>query len=177
MSRIGKQPVELPKGVTASVDGDHITVKGPKGELELDLIEHVSASIEDDTLTLARDSESRTARSNHGLMRSLTQNMVTGVSEGFTKRLEVRGVGYRADVRGPNLVLNLGFSHLIEFPIPQGIQIEVDKDNKITVTGVDKQQVGQVAANIRRFRSPDRYKGKGVRYEGEYVALKAGKSA
>lgn len=177
MSRIGKQPIDIPSAVTVKVNGDEVAVKGPKGELKLDLIDLVSAKLDGEQLVMERANESRTARANHGLMRSLAYNMVLGVTEGFSKKLEVKGVGYRADVKGSNLVMNLGYSHLIEFPIPSDIQIQVDKDNTITVSGIDKARVGQVAADIRSFRKPDRYKGKGVRYQGEYILIKAGKSA
>lgn len=177
MSRIGKQPVTIPSGVTVSVTNGTVAVKGPKGELKLDLVDPITAKVEGSEVIFERPNDSRTARSLHGLMRSLASNMVTGVSEGFEKKLEVQGIGYRADVKGKNLVMNLGYSHLIEYPIPADIDISVDKANVITVSGIDKARVGQVAANIRAFRSPDRYKGKGVRYQGEYVALKAGKSA
>lgn len=177
MSRVGKKPIELPKGVTVAIDGAALSVKGPKGELSTNLAELVSAEVEGTTLTLVRADESRTARANHGLSRAILQNMVTGVSAGFDKKLEVRGVGYRAEVRGASLVMNLGYSHPIDFPIPADVKIAVDKDNVITVSGIDKARVGQVAANIRQFRAPDRYKGKGVRYQGEHILLKAGKSA
>lgn len=177
MSRIGKKPITIPSGVTVTVSGSQITVKGPKGELSTGVADLISARVDGSELVFERANESRTARANHGLSRALVANMVTGVTTGFTKRLEVRGIGYRADVKGKKLVLNLGYSHLIEFDIPSDIKIEVDRDNKITVSGIDKARVGQVAANIRDFRKPDRYKGKGVRYEGEYISLKAGKSA
>lgn len=177
MSRIGKQPISLPKGVDVKVADGVVTVKGPKGELSQSLVGQIEAKVEGEELVFTRADDSRTAKANHGLMRSLAFNMVTGVTEGFSKKLLVQGVGYRADVRGTNLVMNLGYSHPIEFPIPSGIDIKVEKDNSITVTGIDKAQVGQVAADIRSFRTPDRYKGKGVRYDGEHVSLKAGKSA
>ena len=154
-----------------------IAVKGPKGQLTQAIVDLVEVKVANDEVVVTRANESKPARGNHGLMRALIQNMVTGVSKGFTKQLEVRGTGYRADVRGKNLVLNLGYSHPIEFAIPQGIEIAVDKANNITVTGFDKQLVGQTAANIREFRKPDHYKGKGVRYKDEYVRLKAGKTA
>jgi len=177
MSRVGKQPISLPKGVTATVAGDEVKVKGPKGELSQSIVDRVSVAVEGDAVQVSRDDDSRPSRANHGLMRALVANMVDGVEKGFEKKLEVIGVGYRADVKGKNLVMNLGFSHLIEYPIPDGISIDVDKQNVITVQGVDKQQVGQVAAEIRGFRKPDSYKGKGVRYLGEYIRIKAGKSA
>lgn len=176
MSRIGKAPVSIPAGVTVTV-GDEIKVKGPKGELTQAIVDLVSIKVEGDEVVVTRNNDSRSAREKHGLMRSLVQNMVTGVSTGFTKSLEVIGTGYRADVRGNELVLNLGYSHPIEYAIPSGVSIEADKNNKITVSGADKQLVGQVAANIRDFRKPDSYKGKGVRYTGEYIRIKAGKTA
>jgi large subunit ribosomal protein L6 len=177
MSRIGKKPIEIPAGVTVRIEGSSVFVKGPKGELSMELVPLISASLDGSVLTFSRENESRSARANHGLMRANANNMVVGVTAGFSKKLEVKGVGYRADVKGKNLVLNLGYSHLIEYPIPSDIQIEADKNNTITVSGIDKARVGQVAANIRDYRKPDRYKGKGVRYLGEYIALKAGKSA
>lgn len=176
MSRIGKAPVAIPSGVTVTV-GDEVVVKGPKGQLSQPIVALVKVEVANDEVVVTRANESKPARANHGLMRALISNMVTGVSTGFSKKLEVRGTGYRADVRGSNLVLNLGYSHPIEFAIPKGIAIEVDKQNNISVTGFDKQLVGQVAANIREFRKPDHYKGKGVRYHDEYVRIKAGKTA
>lgn len=177
MSRIGRLPITLPSGVSVKVDGNTVAVKGPKGELSTQLPEHTEASLDGSELVIQRSSELRQARANHGLARALVNNMVVGVSAGFQKTLEVIGIGYRAEVKGKDLVLNLGYSHPVEFPIPTGISISVDKQNKITVEGIDKQQVGQVAAVIRGFRKPDHYKGKGVRYLGEHVRLKAGKSA
>lgn len=178
MSRIGRLPVQLPAGVSVSLDGEnHVKVKGPKGELDCAVVEYTSLDIQGSQVVVNRSSEIRQARANHGLMRSLLGNMVTGVSQGFSKQLEVIGIGYRADVKGNTLVLNLGYSHPVEFVIPGGIDIQADKQNKITVSGIDKQQVGQVAAVIRGFRKPDHYKGKGVRYANEYVRLKTGKSA
>ena len=176
MSRIGKLPIKIPAGTTVDV-ADQVTIKGPKGQLSTAVVDLVSVDVAGDEIVVTRADESRPARANHGLMRSLIQNMVTGVTTGFTKKLEVHGVGYRADVRGNSLVLNLGYSHPIEYAIPQGIEISVDKQNSILVAGVDKILVGQVAANIRDFRKPDHYKGKGVRYSGEYIRLKAGKTA
>lgn len=177
MSRVGKQPIELPGGVTCNVADGVVTVKGPKGQLTQSVIDRVSFDIEGSTVQVNRADESRPSRANHGLMRALVANMVEGVSKGFEKKLEVIGVGYRADVKGKNLVMNLGYSHLIEYAIPDGIEIAVDKQNTITVQGIDKQKVGQVAAEIRGFRKPDSYKGKGVRYSGEYIRIKTGKSA
>jgi large subunit ribosomal protein L6 len=163
--------------VTITIADTVIAVKGPKGEIKFDLVPEIEAVVEDDALVFRRSDETSSVRASHGLMRSLAGNAVKGVTQGFSKRLEVQGIGYKAEVRGNKLMLNLGYSHQIEFAIPQGIQIAVDKDNKITVSGIDKGQVGQVAADIRDLRKPDRYKGKGVRYEGEYINLKAGKSA
>lgn len=177
MSRIGKLPVDIPSGVTVSVGSGDVTVKGPKGTLNQRLVTLVDVAVESGQVVVRRANESRQARANHGLMRSLINNMVEGVSKGFEKKLEVLGVGYRADVRGSKLVMNLGYSHPVEYEIPAGVAIDVDKTNKITITGADKQEVGQVAAVIRSFRKPDHYKGKGVRYLGERVRLKAGKSA
>lgn len=176
MSRIGKKPVAIPSGVDVSVHGATIKVKGPKGELSMDLVDSITAEVEGDALVLKRASESKQVRAFHGMCRSRAGSLVEGVTQGFQKVLSVQGVGYRADVRGKQLVMNLGFSHPIEYAIPDGIQIEVSKDNKITVSGIDKAQVGQVAADIRAYRSPDRYKGKGVRYLDERIILKAGKS-
>ncbi len=177
MSRIGKLPVTIPSGVTVEVADGAVDVRGPKGQLSQRLVDHVSIEVEDGQLVVSRANEERRSRANHGLMRSLVANMVTGVSEGFSKQLQVIGVGYRADVRGRDLVLNLGYSHPVNYSIPDGIDIVVDKQGIITVSGVDKQQVGQVSAEIRAWRKPEPYKGKGVRYVGERITLKAGKSA
>lgn len=177
MSRIGKLPVEVPSGVTVTV-GRTITVKGPKGQLERPVVDGVSIAQQGGALVLSRASEERQHRANHGLMRALVANMVTGVTKGFERRLQIVGVGYKAESRGANLVLSLGYSHPIEFAPPPGVSLAVDaKTNKVTVSGIDKEAVGQVAADIRAFRTPDHYKGKGVRYEEERVRLKAGKSA
>lgn len=177
MSRIGKLPVPIPGGVTVDL-GDSIRVKGPKGELSQAKVDLVDVKIEDGQVIVTRHDDSKPSRANHGLMRSLINNMVVGVTQGFEKKLQIIGVGYRADVKGKNLVMNLGYSHPIEFPIPEGIEIAVDgKQNILSVKGADKQQVGQVAAVIRGYRQPDHYKGKGVRYVDEHVRIKAGKSA
>jgi large subunit ribosomal protein L6 len=177
MSRIGRRIIALPSGVDLTVDAGTVRVKGPKGELTGALPAHTSLQIDGRSVLVERDSDLRQARANHGLARALVNNMVVGVSKGFEKQLEVIGVGYRAEVKGNALVLNLGYSHPIEFAVPAGISIAVDKANKITVAGIDRQQVGQVSAVIRSFRKPDHYKGKGVRYVNEYVRIKAGKSA
>jgi large subunit ribosomal protein L6 len=175
MSRIGKKPVPLPKGVTASVEGQTVKVKGPKGELSVKLVPEVSASIDEHGITVTPDKAQERAAQMWGLSRSLVNNLVTGVTTGFTQKLEIQGVGYRAAVQGKNLNLQLGFSHDVAYPIPAGIAIVTEKPTMISVSGIDKQLVGQVAAEIRGYRPPEPYKGKGVRYEGEYVRRKEGK--
>jgi len=175
MSRIGKKPVALPKGVTASVDGQTVKVKGPKGELKVTLVPEVSVSTGDGGISVAPREEMEIARAMWGLSRTLVNNLVVGVTEGFTSKLEIQGVGYRAAVQGKNLNLQLGFSHDVVYPIPAGIAITAEKPTMLTVTGIDKQLVGQVAAEIRAYRKPEPYKGKGVRYAGEYVRRKEGK--
>ena len=177
MSRIGNAIIEIPAGVTVTVGDDAVTVKGPKGTLSQNRVACINFEQSENILTLTRDNETKQVKSNHGLMRALVANMVEGVTKGFTKSLEIRGVGYRAAVKGNTLEMNLGYSHPIKFEIPKGIEIKVDKNTNISVAGIDKQQVGQVAANIREYRKPDHYKGKGVRYVDEYVRLKAGKTA
>ena len=177
MSRVGNKPIPVPSGVTVTAASDAITVKGPKGQLQRPIVNGVSVDVGDDSLQINRENDAAQSRANHGLMRALINNMVVGVSEGFEKKLEIIGVGYKADIRGNKIVLNLGYSHPIEFPFPDGISIAVDQNTKVSVTGIDKEKVGQAAAEIRGFRPPDSYKGKGVRYEGEYVRLKAGKTA
>jgi len=177
MSRIGKQPIVVPSGVTVALADGRVRVDGPKGSLSQALVEHVGLEVEGAEARLTRDGEAKQVRANHGLMRSLVQNMVTGVTVGFEKKLSVLGVGYRADVKGSTLVMQLGYSHPINFSIPAGVVIDVDKQNNIVVKGIDKQAVGQAAAEIRAFRKPDHYKGKGIRYADEYVRIKAGKSA
>ena len=179
MSRIGKLPIELPAGVSISLNDRVVQVKGPKGQLEQRIPAGIGLVIEDAKATFTRGDEAQQTRANHGLARSLAFNMVTGVSKGFEKSLEIHGIGYKADVKGKGLVLGLGFSHEIVFPIPDGVSIEVKTGQplKLTVRGIDKQVVGQAAATSRAYRPPDSYKGKGVRYKGEYVRIKAGKSA
>lgn len=177
MSRIGKQPISIPSGVTVDVKDGIVSVKGPKGILTQAVVAYVAVAVEGNEVICTRQDDSKPSRANHGLIRSLVANMVEGVSKGFEKKLTVLGVGYRADVKGQTLVLNLGYSHPIEFAIPTGIAVEVDKANNITIGGIDKQQVGQVAAVIRGYRTPDHYKGKGVRYFDEQVRIKSGKSA
>ena len=175
MSRIGKKPVALPKGVTASVDGQTVKVKGPKGELSVKLVPEVSVSVDEHGVTVAPRKDAEKASQMWGLSRTLVNNLVTGVTQGFTQKLEIQGVGYRAAVQGKVLILQLGFSHDVPYPIPAGITIVTEKPTMISVSGIDKQLVGQVAAEIRSWRPPEPYKGKGVRYEGEYVRRKEGK--
>ena len=179
MSRIGKKPIELPKGVDVKVDGLQVTVKGPKGELQRSFDPRLSIGREDGHLVVKRSSDEREERALHGLTRALVANMVTGVSTGFTKVLEisVESVGYRAEMAGKNLMLYLGYSHPIEYPPPDGIAFATDpKTRTITVSGVDKELVGEIAARVRRLRPPEPYKGKGIRYKGETVKLKPGKA-
>lgn len=176
MSRIGKQPITVPSGVQVSVDGSLVTVKGPKGELSQQVDPDITLSQENGQVVLARPSDQPRHRSMHGLYRTLVSNMVVGVSDGFSKTLEMHGVGYRAAMQGKNLVLNIGFSHPVEIPPPATIDFEVEGTSKIVVRGASKEQVGQVAADIRKIRPPEPYKGKGIRYEGEYVRRKAGKA-
>jgi large subunit ribosomal protein L6 len=175
MSRIGKKPVALPKGVTASVEGQTVKVKGPKGELSVKLVPEVTASVGDTGITVAPRKEMERAAQMWGLSRTLVNNLVTGVTSGFSQKLEIQGVGYRAAVQGKTLNLQLGYSHDVPYAIPEGITITAEKPTLITVSGIDKQLVGQVAAEIRGWRPPEPYKGKGVRYEGEFVRRKEGK--
>jgi large subunit ribosomal protein L6 len=175
MSRIGKKPVSLPSGVTAQVNGQEVKVKGPKGELKHVLAEAMVAKLDKDGIEIAMREDSKEARAMWGMSRTMVANLIAGVTEGFTKRLEITGVGYRAAVQGQNLQLQLGYSHDIAFPIPQGIQVACPKPTEIVVTGIDKQKVGQVAAEIRRFRPPEPYKGKGIKYAGEFILRKEGK--
>jgi len=175
MSRVGKKPIQIPEGVKITLDGKHISVTGAKGTLELDIHPDIDVVQENSSLLVSRPSDSKTHRALHGTMRALLQNMVTGTSNGFSKELSIQGVGYRADMEGQRLKLKLGYSHDIYFEPPEGIQISAGR-NKITVSGIDKQLVGQVAAKIRSFRSPESYKGKGIRYVDEYVRIKKGKT-
>ncbi len=179
MSRIGKQIIVIPSGVEVTLDGTHVKVKGSKGELEMDFDPAITVTKDDEGIRVKRDSDEPHVRGLHGLTRALIANMVIGVSTGFEKRLEIIGVGYRAQISGKKLTLNLGFSHPIELTVPEGLTAEMDKEakNTLVVTGIDKQLVGQFSANVRSFRPPEPYKGKGIRYVGEYVARKAGKSA
>src|ERR671922_575688 len=177
MSRVGKSPINVPLGVDVDVVGDHITIKGPKGTLERTIPGAIKVEDNGDTLTVVRPNDERENRALHGLVRSLVNNMVVGVTEGFRKELEIVGVGYRATARGPNAMeLALGFSHPVSITAPDGITFEVPAPNRIVVSGIDKETVGQVAADIRAWRKPEPYKGKGVRYAGEHVQRKAGKA-
>ena len=177
MSRIGKLPITVPGGVTITVgDGNTVTVKGPKGTLTENLSPAMELVQENGVLTVKRPSDSKEHRALHGLTRSLVHNMVVGVTEGFSKNLDINGVGYRAQMQGKNLVLNVGYSHPVEFEQPEGITFEVPAPTKIVVKGIDKQKVGQIAANIRAVREPEPYKGKGIRYENETVRRKEGKT-
>ncbi|MEG1601991.1 MAG: 50S ribosomal protein L6 [Cloacibacillus sp.] len=176
MSRIGRKVIALPKGVEVKIDGQHVTVKGPKGSLEMDVMPKIAVVIEDGLLQVTRENDDKQVRAAHGMTRALINNMVNGVSEGFQKTLEIIGVGYRAQMQGKNLVLSLGFSHPVEVVPPAGIEFACDSPIKIAVRGIDRQLVGQVAANVRGYRPPEPYKGKGIRYTGEYVIRKAGKA-
>ncbi len=176
MSRIGKRPIELPAKVEVTIDGQKVLVKGPKGELSRVLPEGVKIDKEGTTLSVTRVNESRMARQRHGLCRTLVSNMVDGVSQGFQKKLEIQGVGYRAQVQGSNLILNVGYSKPVEIIPPAGIQMAVEGTTNVTVSGIDKELVGNTAARIRDVRPPEVYKGKGIRYAGEVVRRKAGKS-
>jgi large subunit ribosomal protein L6 len=176
MSRVGNNPISLPSGVDVKVDGSEVTVKGPKGELKRRFHEKVSISVEDGVATVSRHDESRQSKALHGLSRALLANMVTGVSEGFRRELEIQGVGYRAQLKGNQLELQVGFSHSVTIDAPSGITFEVPEPTKVSVSGIDKEMVGQVAADVRKVRPPEPYKGKGIRYVGEYVRRKAGKA-
>ena len=176
MSRVGRMPIEIPAGVTVSQNEHTLTVKGAKGELTRTFHPDINITVENNVITVTRPSDGKEHRSLHGLTRALVANMVTGVHEGFTKTLEINGVGYRAAKQGNKLALTLGFSHPVEMEAPAGITIDVPAPNKIVVTGADKEVVGAVAADIRKWRKPEPYKGKGIRYEGEVVRRKAGKA-
>ena len=175
MSRIGKKPVSVPGGVTAAVNGQEVKVKGPKGELKHVLVDDIIAKLDKGGIEIAMREDTPNARAMWGMSRTLVANLVAGVTEGFTKKLEITGVGYRAAVQGSNVQLQLGYSHDVTFPIPQGIQVVCPKPTEIVITGIDKQKVGQVAAEIRRFRPPEPYKGKGIKYAGEFILRKEGK--
>ncbi len=177
MSRIGRKPIPIPKGVKIEIDNNLITVHGPKGELQTKIHESISASVEQNEVVLKRINEEKISKSLHGLWRALLANMVKGVSDGYQRKLEIVGVGYKAELKGRGIQLALGYSHPILFLPPAGIKLEVPQPTSIVISGIDKQLVGQVAAKIRAFRKPEPYKGKGVKYEGEYIRRKAGKAA
>ena len=175
MSRIGKKPVPVPGGVTAAIADDVLTVKGPKGTLTLGLVGDISYVIEDGGISVQPANDTKQARAFWGMQRTLVENLVTGVTTGYTKVLEITGVGYRANAQGRNLKLQLGYSHDVDFAVPTGIEIKTPDNTTIEISGIDKQQVGQVAAEIRRWRKPEPYKGKGIKYRGEYIFRKEGK--
>jgi large subunit ribosomal protein L6 len=175
MSRTGKKPVAIPAGVTASMDGGQLTVKGPKGELSMPMADLCTYTLEDGLLKVQPANNGKAARAFWGMQRTLVQNLVTGVTEGFTKVLEITGVGYRATAQGKTLKLQLGYSHDVNFDVPEGIEIKTPDNTTVEINGIDKQKVGQVAAEIRRWRKPEPYKGKGIKYRGEYIFRKEGK--
>jgi len=176
MSRIGRLPITVPSGVDVTIDGRNVTVKGPKGTLSRSLHPDITVSREDGTLVVTRPTEQKTHKQLHGLTRTLVNNMVVGVTDGYRKGLEITGVGYRAALNGKKLTLNLGYSHPIEIDPPEGITFEVENPTRLAVVGIDKELVGQIAAKVRSTRKPEPYKGKGVRYAGEYIRRKAGKA-
>jgi len=175
MSRIGKKPIEIPSGVTVELSNSDLTVKGPKGALAMQILDEVEVAINDGSVDVAPKDESKLARSRWGMQRTLISNLVEGVTKGFSKKLEISGVGYRAQMKGSSLALQLGFSHDVDYPVPEGITIKCPDQTTIEISGMDKQKVGQVAAEIRSYRKPEPYKGKGIRYEGEYIFRKEGK--
>lgn len=176
MSRIGRLPIDIPAGVTVTIDGQDVAVKGPKGELSLTIASPITASVEENQVLVTRPDDERASRSLHGLTRTLIANQIVGVTDGYSKSLEVVGTGYRVAAKGTGVEFALGFSHPVSVEPPAGITFTVEGNNKLTVNGIDKQAVGEVAANIRKLRKPEPYKGKGVRYAGEVVRRKAGKS-
>ncbi|QPQ54100.1 50S ribosomal protein L6 [Allosphingosinicella flava] len=175
MSRIGKVPVALPGNVTASIEGSVLSVKGPKGTLTMQMMDDISYGIEDGRILVRPANDTKRARSFWGMHRTLVQNLVTGVSEGFTKVLEITGVGYRANAQGKNLKLQLGYSHDVNIPVPDGLEVKTPDTTTVEISGIDRQKVGQLAAEIRRWRKPEPYKGKGIKYRGEYIFRKEGK--
>ena len=175
MSRTGKKPVAVPAGVTAAIEGGQLSVKGPKGTLSLPLADEVTYSIEDGSIAVKPANDSKRARAFWGMQRTLIQNLITGVTEGFSKKLLITGVGYRANVQGKTLKLQLGYSHDVDFAVPEGIEIKTPDNTTVEISGIDKQKVGQVAAEIRRWRKPEPYKGKGIKYAGEFIFRKEGK--
>ncbi|NML93199.1 50S ribosomal protein L6 [Novosphingobium olei] len=175
MSRIGKKPVAIPSGVSADIANGVLTVKGPKGTLTLNLRDEISYTVEGDSILVKPANDTKQARAFWGMQRTLVSNLVTGVTEGYTKVLEITGVGYRATAQGKNLKLQLGYSHDVDFPVPEGIEIKTPDNTTVQIIGIDKQKVGQVAAEIRRWRKPEPYKGKGIKYRGEFIFRKEGK--
>lgn len=175
MSRIGKKPVAIPAGVTVALDGTDLSVKGPKGELAMSFVPEVTVAHQDDSIVVSPVNDTKRARSMWGMQRSMVNNLIEGVTTGYSKKLGLQGVGYRAQMKGSSLSLQLGFSHDVNFPVPEGIKIETPDQTTIIVSGIDKQLVGEVAAKIREYRKPEPYKGKGIRYDGEYVFRKEGK--
>jgi large subunit ribosomal protein L6 len=175
MSRIGKRPVTIPSGVTAAIADGKLSVKGPKGTLTLTLRDEIDYTVDGDTVLVKPANDSKQARAFWGMQRTLVENLVTGVTEGYTKVLEITGVGYRANAQGRNLKLQLGYSHDVDFPVPEGIEVKTPDNTTVEISGIDKQKVGQVAAEIRRWRKPEPYKGKGIKYRGEYIFRKEGK--
>ncbi|NCU11012.1 MAG: 50S ribosomal protein L6 [Sphingomonadaceae bacterium] len=175
MSRIGKKPVAIPSGVTAEIANGVLTVKGPKGTLTLSLRDEIAYKVEGDSISVLPANDSKQARAFWGMQRTLVDNLVTGVTQGYTKVLEITGVGYRANAQGKNLKLQLGYSHDVDFAVPEGIEIKTPDNTTIEISGIDKQKVGQVAAEIRRWRKPEPYKGKGIKYRGEFIFRKEGK--
>jgi large subunit ribosomal protein L6 len=175
MSRIGKRPVPLPAGVSATTEGQILSVKGPKGQLQMQMRDEIAYEIGDDGILVKPANETKQARAFWGMQRTIVDNLVTGVTEGFTKVLEISGVGYRAQAQGKNLKLQLGYSHDVNFQVPDGVEVKTPDQTTIEISGIDKQKVGQVAAEIRRWRKPEPYKGKGIKYRGEYIFRKEGK--
>ena len=175
MSRIGKKPVSIPSGVTASIESGVLSVKGPKGTLSLNMREEISYTLDDGGILVKPANDSKAARAVWGMQRTLVQNLVTGVTDGFTKKLLITGVGYRANAQGRNLKLQLGYSHDVDVAVPEGIEIKTPDNTTVEISGSDKQKVGQLAAEIRRWRKPEPYKGKGIKYDGEYIFRKEGK--
>ena len=175
MSRIGKRPIAIPGGVTANIADGQLAIKGPKGQLSMPLADDVTYAVEDGQISVQPANDTKRARSFWGMQRTLVQNLVTGVTEGFTKVLEINGVGYRANAQGKTLKLQLGYSHDVDYAVPEGIEIKTPDNTTVEISGIDKQKVGQVAAEIRRWRKPEPYKGKGIKYRGEYIFRKEGK--
>ncbi|RVQ68871.1 50S ribosomal protein L6 [Croceicoccus ponticola] len=175
MSRIGKRPVAIPSGVTANIEGDSLTVKGPKGTLSLGLSDLIEYKVEDDQISIIPANDTKAARSHWGMQRTLVSNLVEGVTQGYTKFLEITGVGYRAQAQGQKLKLQLGYSHDVDLDVPEGVEVKTPDQTTVEISGIDKQAVGQFAAEIRRWRKPEPYKGKGIKYRGEYIFRKEGK--